>query len=216
MTFMKGFRITSDSMVTGTVSDCHGKLVATIFQTTKAMCEHRLRGLLRRLHKEPDVLYEYDRIMKEQLEQGIMERVDKEGDLIHYLPHHPAVRKEAETTKLRVVYDASAKSRKGDRSLNECLHTGPPLTLLLFDILLRLRTYPIMLIADMKKAFLQIEVDERDRDCLRLLWAKNPLAEVMEVWRIPVHKGDFWSWTKSLPLEWNSETSLDAVQCARS
>ena len=79
----------------------------------------------------------------------------------------------------------------GDRSLNECLHTGPPLTPLPFDILLRLRTYPIMLIADMKKAFLQIEVDGRtypimliadmkkaflqievdgrDRDCLRLL-----------------------------------------------
>ena len=56
--------------------------------------------------------------MKEQLEQEIMERVDKkEGDLIHYLRHHPVVRKEAETTKLRVVYNASAKSRKGDRSL---------------------------------------------------------------------------------------------------
>ena len=39
----------------------------------KAMCEQRLRCLLRRLRKELDVLYEYDRIMKEQLEQGIME-----------------------------------------------------------------------------------------------------------------------------------------------
>ena len=91
------------------------------------------------------------------------------------------MRKEAETTKLHVVYDASAKSRKGDRSLNECLHTGPPVTPLLFDILLRLRTYPIVLIADMKKAFLQTEVDEGDPDCLRLLWAKNPLAEDMEI-----------------------------------
>ena len=34
----------------------------------KAMCEQRLRGLLKHLHKEPDVLCEYDRIMKEQLE----------------------------------------------------------------------------------------------------------------------------------------------------
>ena len=91
------------------------------------------------------------------------------------------MRKQAETTKLRIQYDASGKSRKGDRSLNECSHTGPSLTPLLFDILLRLRTYPIVLIADMKKAFLQIEMDERDHDCLRLLWAKNPLAEDMEV-----------------------------------
>ena len=138
------------------------------------MCEQRLRGLLRCFRKEPDILCEYDRIMKEQLEQGIMERVDKKkGDLIHYLPHHPVVRKESETTKLRVVYDASVKSRKGDRSLNECLHTGPPLTPLLFDILVRFRTYPIMLIADMKKAFMQIEVDERDRDFLRLVMGEK-------------------------------------------
>ena len=43
----------------------------------KAMCDQRC------LCKEPDVLYEYDRTMKEQLEQGIMEQVDKEEDLIH-------------------------------------------------------------------------------------------------------------------------------------
>ena len=38
-----------------------------------------------------------------------------------------------------------------------------------------------MLIADMKKAFLQIEVDERDCDCLRLLGVNNPMTEDMEV-----------------------------------
>ena len=38
-----------------------------------------------------------------------------------------------------------------------------------------------MLIADMKKAFLQTEVDKRDRDCLRPLWAKSPVTEDMEV-----------------------------------
>ena len=61
------------------------------------------------------------------------------------------------------------------------VNTRPPLTPLLFDILLRLRTYPIVLIAVMKKAFLQIEVDERDRDCLRSLWAKSPVTEDTKV-----------------------------------
>ena len=87
---------------------------------------------------------------------------------VHYLPHHPAVRESAETTKVRIVYDASSKARKGDKSLNECLHTGPSLTPLLYYVLLPMRAHPIVLFADIEKTFLQIEIDEEDRDYLRL------------------------------------------------
>ena len=34
--------------------------------------------------------------------------------------------------------------------------------------------YKIVLLADIKQAFLQIEVDPEDRDALRFLWVKNP------------------------------------------
>ena len=50
--------------------------------------------------------------MKEYLSYGIVERVtDSNANYIHYLPHpHRAVvRDERETTKVRVVFDASAK-----------------------------------------------------------------------------------------------------------
>ena len=43
---------------------------------------------------------------------------------IHYLPYHAVVRQDKSTTKLRIVYDASAKA--DGPSLNECLYTGPP------------------------------------------------------------------------------------------
>ena len=71
------------------------------------------------------------------------------------------------------MYDASAKVRKGGTSLNDCLHVGPSLNPLLFDILLRFREKRVALIGDIEKAFLNIDVDKRDRDCLRFLWCED-------------------------------------------
>ncbi|XP_046864650.1 uncharacterized protein LOC124459173 [Xenia sp. Carnegie-2017] len=132
----------------------------------------RMKGQIRRLGKNPELLKEYDTIIKAQEELGIIERVGKDSVInshakIHYMPHQAVVRKDAKTTKVRVVYDASAKVLKSSVSLNDCLHIGPSLNPLLFDILLRFREQRIALIADIEKAFLNIEVHERDRDSLR-------------------------------------------------
>ena len=40
---------------------------------------------------------------------------------------HKAVVREVVQTKVRIVYDASAKSSSKNVSLNECLETGPQL-----------------------------------------------------------------------------------------
>ena len=84
------------------------------------------------------------------------------------------VRKEATTTKVRIVYDASSKATKTGTSLNDCLHVGPSLNPLLFDILLRFRENRVVLVGDIEKAFLNVGVDKKDRDCLRFLWLANP------------------------------------------
>ena len=93
----------------------------------------RMKGQLKRLRKEPEVLDEYDSIIKEQLNSGVIEKVAEleETEKVHYLPHHAVIRKDAETTKLQIVYDASSKERKNGTSLNDCLHTGPSLNPLL-------------------------------------------------------------------------------------
>ena len=44
-----------------------------------------------------------------------------------YLLNKPIIRESAETTKLRIVYDASLKPTKNSTSLNDCLETGPSL-----------------------------------------------------------------------------------------
>ena len=83
------------------------------------------------------------------------------------------IREDAETTKLRVVYDASCKNRKTGISLNNCLHVGPSLTPMIFDVLLRFLANQVALVGDIEKAFLNIEIHPEDRDCLRFLWLKG-------------------------------------------
>ena len=73
---------------------------------------------------------EYDKAIREQLSSGIVERVLDpavvSGERVHYLPHHAVIRCDKETTKLRVVYDSSA--RVDGVSLNDCLYVGPKFT----------------------------------------------------------------------------------------
>ena len=101
-------------------------------------------------------------------------------DKVHYLPHQAVVRKNAVTTKVRIVYDASSKGSKTEASLNDCLHVGPSLNPLLYNILLWFRENRVALVGDIEKAFLNVEVDEADRDSLRFLWVKDIDSKVHE------------------------------------
>ena len=81
-----------------------------------------------------------------------------------FLPHRPVVRQNAESTKLRVEYDALAKSESG-YSLNDCLEKGSSLqNKLWWDILIRTRFGSVILCADIEKLFLQIRIKEKERE----------------------------------------------------
>ena len=101
------------------------------------------------------------------------------GNRIHYLPHHAIIRQDKNTTKLRVVYDASA--RADGPSLNDSLHVGPKFNQKILDILLQFRSHKVTLTADIEKAFLMISVAEKDRDVLRFLWFENVFEENPEI-----------------------------------
>ena len=116
----------------------------------------RLKSVLNRLQKDPQLLKSYTAILQEQLEQGIIETVTSEsveGPLKHYIPHHAVVTPTKTTTKVRVVYDASAKSRQANKSLNECLYKGPVILPDLCGLLLRFRLAPIAAVGDIEKTF---------------------------------------------------------------
>lgn len=133
----------------------------------------RLKSVLRRLDAES--LSEYDAILKEQLELGIIEVVGAEPNAdmdhpLHYLAHHMIKQKEGK--RGRVVYDASAKV-SGQKSLNECLYSGPSMLEDLTALLLKFRTKRYGILADVEKAFLQVALQEDDRDVTRFLWIKD-------------------------------------------
>lgn len=88
------------------------------------------------------------------------------------IPHQPVIRDWAESAKMTKVYDWSVNTSSQVPSLNDCLEVGPPLQLI-FDILLQNRLKLLCITGDLQKAFLQINVDPKDRDVHRLLWYQN-------------------------------------------
>ena len=90
-----------------------------------------------------------------------------------YLPQHPVIRDDKDTTRVRIVFDASAKVTQNSPSLNNVLHVGRSLIPKIVDILIRFRWYRVPLIGDIEKAFLNLRVDHSARDCLRMLWVDN-------------------------------------------
>ena len=80
------------------------------------------------------------------------------------MPHKPVVREVAAATRVRMMFDAGAKSHYLASSVNDCMHKEPSLQPLLWDILLRARMSTNLLIGDFEKAFLPIGIKAEDRD----------------------------------------------------
>uniref|UniRef100_A0A8D9B6W8 Integrase catalytic domain-containing protein n=1 Tax=Cacopsylla melanoneura TaxID=428564 RepID=A0A8D9B6W8_9HEMI len=142
-------------------------------QTNYGLALGRLGSLLKR-HKDDGLLDICDKTFQEQVNLGVIERVESDSQKVgNYLPFH-AIRKEtSETTKVRLVMDASAKQVRSKPSLNELLYRGPVLLENLCSLLLRFRLHEISFVADIEKAFLNIGLNEEDRDFTKILWVKD-------------------------------------------
>lgn len=132
----------------------------------------RLNNLTRKLNKQ-GLVESYDKIIKDQLEEGIVEHAcDPPVGTEFYVPHKAVIWEEAET-KLHVVYDASARANNDAPSLNDCLNPEPPLQNQLWSVLVRSRFHPVLITGDLQKAFLQIRIRASERDALRFHWRAN-------------------------------------------
>ncbi|GFU26302.1 integrase catalytic domain-containing protein [Trichonephila clavipes] len=107
---------------------------------------------------------DYKSVFRQWEDLNIIERVPEVelNNECHYLPHRPVVKLDSATTKIRPVFDASARE-KGKPSLNDCLYKGVNLIELIPDILDRFRIYPVGIVADIEKAFLMLSVAPKDR-----------------------------------------------------
>ena len=143
----------------------------------------RQASLVRKLEKNGS-MDDYNAVIQEQLAEGIEERTPNSAEgREFYIPHKGVVRETAESTKLRIVYDASARAWDGAPSLNECLNTGPLLQNQLWSVLVRGRFNPVAITGDIKKAFLQVRIRPEERDALRLHWLKNVETKEVETLR---------------------------------
>ena len=149
------------------------------------LCESRLKSLYS--SKQRDDIEAYDGIIRQQLSKGYIEEADSSDEykdrkdvVLHYLPHHMV--KSAE--KKRIVYEGCAKSHRSHKSLNECLYRGKNMVADLCGTLVRFRIPLIAVVADIEKAYLQLELEAQDRDTTRFLWLKNI--------RLPPSKDNIW------------------------
>ncbi|UYV76938.1 hypothetical protein LAZ67_14002486 [Cordylochernes scorpioides] len=80
--------------------------------SNKDLAENQLSSVRRKLEEVGD-MNEYGQIFEEWMKQGIIEyaREDK-LDGVHYLPHRPVYKRNSHTSRIRPVFNASARKRE--------------------------------------------------------------------------------------------------------
>ena len=129
-----------------------------------------MKSLVLRLQGDANLLQKYDGIIRQQLDQGVIERVDNslsQHVKSYYLPHHPVLTP-------RRLQQRCASCMTHHLRQEECLHRGPVILPDLCGLLIRFCTYPIVVLADIEKAFLQVGIQDAERDVTRFLWLKDP------------------------------------------
>ena len=82
------------------------------------------------------------------------------------------IKESSETTKVRVVFDASAKTSTGI-SLNDTLMVGPTIHNTIFEKILRFCFHSYVITADIEKMYRQILVYPEDRKFQKVFWYDN-------------------------------------------
>ena len=146
------------------------------------MAVNRLKSTERRLMKDENIAKAYKDVIAGHLEKGYISKVQEEKDeKSWYLPHFPIIRPDKETTKTRIVFDASAKYN--GISLNDAICQGPKLQRDLVDVLLRFRRFPVALVCDIAEMYLRIGISPADRQFHKFLWRDLDQSRKPEVYQ---------------------------------
>ncbi|XP_031329590.1 uncharacterized protein LOC116160515 [Photinus pyralis] len=135
-----------------------------------------LYSLERRLKVNADLRIKYHTFLKEYADLKHMTPSCSTSKNSYYLPHHGVLKNEKVTTKLRVVFNASAKTTSG-RSLNELQAVGPVIQRDLFSIVVSFRMYRYAISADIEKMYRQVLICPSQRHLQRILWRNNDAEE---------------------------------------
>ena len=117
-----------------------------------------------------EVMHEY--FEKGHAEQVPLEELDNPRGEVYYLPMHAVHKEESTTSKLRIVFDASAKTTSGT-SLNDHLLVGPTVHPPLVDILLGFRRFKVPLTTDVSRMYRAVKLADDQKDLHRFIWREN-------------------------------------------
>ncbi|XP_058810374.1 uncharacterized protein LOC131675412 [Phymastichus coffea] len=139
---------------------------------SKALVMKRFKALKRKFEANPALKEAYEKEINNYLELGHMTLCEDDDESGYYLPHHAVIKESSETTKCRVVFDASAKTSTGI-SLNDVLLAGSTLQDTLVEQIIRFRSHPFVLTAGIEKMYRQVWVHPDDRKYQKILWYYN-------------------------------------------
>ncbi|XP_026746103.1 uncharacterized protein LOC113507448 [Trichoplusia ni] len=148
----------------------------------KEIAAKRFELLKKKFAKNSKYHEEYSKVLEEYIDLNHMIKVepkDINNSKAVYLPHHGVIREDKDTTKLRVVFDASCYGTN-HVSLNDNMLVGPKLQQDLRHILMRWRTHRICMTADIIKMYRMVRVAEEDTDYQRLLWRPTTSEQVKQ------------------------------------
>ncbi|XP_063826513.1 uncharacterized protein LOC135075998 [Ostrinia nubilalis] len=143
----------------------------------KAMAQ--FRQLESRLLKNEHLNDNYKLFMQEYVSLGHMKQCINKTEPSCFLPHHDIHKQESTTTKLRVVFNASAKTQSG-YSLNDLMECGPKLHNDIQSLLLNWRTFRFVYSADCEKMYRMILVHESDQHLQKIVWRDHPQDPIKE------------------------------------
>ncbi|KAL0901649.1 hypothetical protein ABMA27_006857 [Loxostege sticticalis] len=145
-----------------TVRNKEGRYVVDLpFKSDEPECQYgqskdiavrKLYSLEKRLSKNPKLYEDYRKVLHEYVELGHMAEVessDIDNDKAVYLSHHAVVKEDRETTKVRVVFNASSKG-----------------------------TNNICIVSDLVKMYRQVLVNKDHANFQRILWRDHPIEPI--------------------------------------
>ena len=147
---------------------------------SRSQAVRRFMSFERSLHAKGQ-FQEFETVIRESghAEEVPAPDLDKHPQSVFYLPMHSVRKESSTTTKVRAVFDASAKTSTG-LSLNDTLLVGPTVHSSLIDVLLRFRLHRVALTADVSRMYRAIALVEADKDLHRFVWRASPQAPLKD------------------------------------
>ena len=147
------------------------------------MAERRLQLVEKKLQKDTQLANAYQGVIDDYLKKEYIRVVptsEPRPESEWFLPHFPVVRPDRETTKVRIVFDASAQLN--EKSLNTEALPGPKLQSNIFDILVRFRKELEVLVSDVSQMYHQLVLKPEDRPFHRFLWRNLDIQSPPQVY----------------------------------